>query len=98
MMVADCGFLDNIAFDYERGALTPAKEIEMMCSSLTFEEEARLVKHYNQAKEAGAGSSEHFKLVTVACEIIKDNMDAYVRKAIFPSPLTSSRKYINWKC
>ena len=97
-MVADCGFLDNISFDYEKGVLTPDYEIKQMCDSLTFEEQTKLMKSYNLAKVAGAGSSEHFKLVTVACEIIKANMEQHLKKSICPSPITSSRKYINWKC
>ena len=97
-MIADCGFLDNIAYDYEKGGLTPDSEVKQMCDSLTFEEQTKLMKHYNLAKVAGSGTTEHFKLVTVACEIIKDNMANYIKNTICPSPLTSSRKLINWKC
>ena len=97
-MIADCGFLDNIAYDYEKGNLTPENEIRQMCDSLNFDEQTKLIKNYNLAKAAGAGSSEHFKLVVVVCEIIKDNMAEYVKNTICPSPLTSSKKYINWKC
>ena len=77
-MIADCGFLDNIAYDYEKGDLTPEYEVKQMCDSLTFAEQTKLMKHYNLAKAAGAGSGEHFKLVVIACEIIKDNMASYV--------------------
>ena len=97
-MIADCGFLDNIAYDYEKGNLTPEYEVKQMCDTLTFMEQTKLIKHYNLAKAAGAGSKEHFKLVTVVYEIIKDNMTNYVKNTICPSPLTSSKKYINWKC
>lgn len=93
-MIADCGYLDNIAYDYERGRLTPEYEIKGMCNSLTFSEQARLMKHYTKAREAGSGSSEHFKLVVVACDIIKNNLPAYIRNTICPSPLHSSRKYM----
>lgn len=92
-MFADCGFLDNIAYDYENGVLTPDYEIKQMCDSLTFDEQARLVKSYNLAKVSGAGSSDHFKLVIVACEIIRDNLAKYVKYSICPSPVKSSRKY-----
>ena len=54
-MIADCGFLDNIAYDYEKGVLTPDYEVKQMCESLTFEEQTKLIKHYNLGKSAGAG-------------------------------------------
>ena len=93
-MIADCGYLDNIAYDYDHERLTPEYEIMGMCDSLTFPEQTKLMKHYRKAKEVGSGSSEHFKLVLVACEIIRDNLHAYIRNTICPSPLHSSRKYM----
>ena len=97
-MIANCGFLDNIAYDYEKGVLTPDYEVKEMCETLTFDEETKLMKHYNLAKAAGAGSSEHFKLVIVACEIIKANMANYVKNSCCPTSIKSSAKYINWGC
>ena len=30
-MIADCGFLDNIDYDYEKGVLTTDYEVKQMC-------------------------------------------------------------------
>lgn len=98
-MVVNVGFIDNIIYDYEEGNQTPAWEIQEMSAELTWAEQSQLIKWYNKACAEGVQSTAHFKLVCVACDIIKKHYDIYFNKAICPSRLSSTtKKYINWKC
>lgn len=97
-MIANIGFLDNIAYNYHRGRITPSNEIVQMTDGLNWEEEAQLIKWYNKTVSEGVNSTAHFKLVCVVCEIIKKHKDASIRKSIMPPLTLDANKWINYKC
>jgi hypothetical protein len=85
-MAINCGFLDNICHDYNRGdIITPKKEIDMMVKPLSWDDQARIIKWHNKAVRDGVGSLAHFKLCCIASDIIAENWDAYCRWSLCPS-------------
>lgn len=96
----DCGFLSNIVFDYEDGVITNEKEFKWMLQvcNLTFADESKLVKWYNKARENGAMSVAHFKLVCIVCDIIKANRKLYYQRTICPTIHRGCFRWINIKC
>ena len=69
-----CGYLDNICFDFKNGNL-PLDDINNnklgMFDGLTWQEEAKIKKWYNLAIKDGANSVAHLKLCYTVAEIIK---------------------------
>ena len=74
----NCGYLDNICFDFVCGSL-PVDEIlnnEMgLFDGLSWREEAEIKKWYNMALKYGAGSVYHLKLAYTVADIIKKYFD-----------------------
>lgn len=97
-MVVNIGFIDNIVYDYHRGRITPINEIMQMTEGLNWEDESQLIKWYNKTKTDGVNSIAHFKLVCIACKIIKRHKDAYLRKNHGYLSTRDANKWINYKC
>lgn len=83
--IVNCGFVDNICHDYENGIMTPKWEIEQMVAPMTWDDQAKIVKWYNQAMTDGIGSLAHFKLCCIASDIIRRNWNMYLRHSLCPS-------------
>ena len=90
----DRGFSDNYYWVlYEK----EFKDI-IRTNNFSFSDESKLVKWYNKAKQDGAMSVAHFKLVCVVCDIIKENHILYFQRSICPHIDRETWKWINVRC
>ena len=96
----NCGYLSNIVFDYDNGKITTEKEFVdiIKTNNFSFDEENKLIKWYNRAKQDGAMSVAHFKLVCIVCSIIKKHRQLYYQRTICPSIYRGVWKWINPRC
>lgn len=69
----ECGFLDNIVYDYANGHL-PIDDLNKdltLFDGLTWSEQSQIRKWYNKALKDGLHSVSHLKLAYVVADIIK---------------------------
>ena len=69
----DCGYLDNIIYDFSKGHL-PIDNLNKDLSlfdGLTWREQANIRKWYNKALKDGLHSVSHLKLAYIVADIIK---------------------------
>ena len=69
----ECGYLDNICYDFENGDL-PIDDLNKdlsLFNGLTWKEQSKIRYWYNQSLKDGAESVAHLKLCYTVAEIIK---------------------------